>query len=220
MYRHFIIIVLMIVACCKLKAQMYSRNNNETVDAFVKRIYNVKELAHPVIETREWDSASKVIICFYVVAVPNDNAVIVGNLLVPTSKNRYQQILIDSFPYEDPTIWPTKIETVFFANVDKDAAREIIIQTTNISHSRQGYSRILEGTFYQTYVYDNPDLNNPQKRLPSFALLNKQFGQKFEGDTYDQERPNKDGSPRLIKKSKAKYKTTDAVRRALKEMGF
>lgn len=207
-------------ACCELKAQTYLRNSNETADAFVKRIYKVQELVHPVIETKEWDSVRKVIICFCVVDRPNENSVILGNLLIPMSKNKYQPILIDSFPYEDPTIWPTKIESVFFANADKDSAREIVIQSTNVSHSRQVYSRLLEGTFYQTYVYDNPDLNNLQKRLPTFALLNKKFEEEFEGATYDQDRPNKDGSPRLIKKTKAKYKTVDAVRKALKEMGF
>ena len=209
-------IILLIAIGYKPKAQTYARNVNETAEAFVKRIYNVSELAHPVIETKEWDGVRKVIICFHLVSLPDDNDRIVGNILVPIKENTYKQILIDSFYYEGGGMRNRSIETVFFANADKDKSRELFIQSRAQAHSPRGADRDLNGYWYDTNVYDNPDMVNLQSKLPMLLDLTTKFGDEFEGEIYEM---TADGSDeKLVERSKAKYKTVDAVRTVLKQM--
>lgn len=188
--------------------QTFQRQNNELVDAFVKRVFKVEELAHPIIETREWDSSKKIILCF----VPftkqvkseletNDETFIVGYILIPTNLYKYKSVLIDTF-FEDNGGKP-KIETVFFANTDKDKQREVGVTISYLSiHKGAG----IYGTYYDTHLYDNPNILSPQKKLTYFEKLSTKFWC-FEGDSQG-------------KSTKCKYKNVSAIRATLKQMGF
>lgn len=216
--RKIIFVLLLFFFCYNLVGQVYERKTNESAESFVKRIYNAEELAHPVIETKEWDSSRKVIICFRLVSVPEDDDRIVGNILVPVNENSYKQILIDSFYYIEGGMRSRTIETVFFANADKDRPREIFIQTRAEAYSPRYADRDVDGYYYDIFVYDNPDILSPQKKLLQLTAMTAKFSDEFEGEIY--EKTSNGNDEKLVKKKKAKYKTADAVRVALKQMGY
>lgn len=194
--------------CTNLFGQTYIRHTNELSDAFVKRVFNVEELSYPIIETKEWDSLKKVILCFvpYTKTIKYGNETeeetfIVGYVLILTAPNTYRQVLIDTIT-EDYGGAPI-VETVFFANADKDKEREIAVMISYTSfHKGAG----IDGTYYETRIYDNPDLLVPTKKLKYLEKLSNQF-YCFEGDTQG-------------KASKCKYKDFKAIRIKLKELGF
>lgn len=175
----FSLILSLITA--SLFAQTFTRKNNEPADAFVKRIANTNELAHPVIETKEWDSLKKAILYFVAGNNETDNF-IVGHLLVPLALNTYKQVLIDTFWQNGGTVSLT-IETVLFANADNDKRREIIIMTRAQAHSPRFADNDLEGFYYQSFVYDDPNLQVPQSKLPPLPEISKRFDEEFEGST-------------------------------------
>jgi len=187
--------------------QTFSRLTNESVDSFIKRVFKVEELAHPVIETKEWDSTKKVIFAFAAVNTQshgqydeNKESIIIGYCFFKINSNNYQRALIDTF-HEDGG--EPRIETLFFANTDKDKEREIaiIVRTPQIHRGAGVY-----GDFYDTYFYDNPNLLIPPNRLRKFEKLRSKFTG-FEGD-------------RDNKHFKFKYKDVASIRKALKEMGY
>lgn len=191
--------------------QTYTRQTSEAPDTFVKRIFKVEELAHPIIETNEWDVNKKVIICF-VGFWSIEESGILGYLLTPIDEYTYRQTFIDSFNVSGG-MGSVSIETVFFANTDNDKAREIII-TTKAELRPPRYSGInIQGHFYDNYFYDNYNLTFPPIALTKFVKLNDAFSD-FEGVTYDNE------TGKVKKKDKSKYKAPNAVRLKLKEMGY
>lgn len=187
--------------------QTFSRLTNESPDTFIKRILKVEELAHPVIETKEWDSTKRSIFAFIAVNTQshgqydeNKESIILGYCFFKINSNNYQRALIDTF-YEDGG--EPRIETLFFANTDKDKEREIaiIVRIPQIHRAAGVY-----GDFYDTYFYDNPNLLIPPNRLTKFEKLSSKFTG-FEGD-------------RDNKHFKFKYKDVASIRKALKEMGY
>jgi hypothetical protein len=188
-------------------AQTFSRLANESADSFIKRVFKVDELAHPVIETKEWDSSRRVIIAFIAVNSQsfgqydnNKESIVLGYCFIKINFNKYQRALIDTF-HEDGG--EPRIETVFFANADKDKEREIaiIVRTPQIHRGAGVY-----GAFYDTYFYDNPNLLAPPSRLIRFEKLGSKFSG-FEGDKEN-------------KSFKFKYKDVVSIRKALKELGY
>jgi hypothetical protein len=144
-----LLFLLLVCSTTLCLGQPYQRLNGETIEAFVMRITESSRLAHPVIETNEWDSTHKSAIYFLPVPTPEGPALI-GYVLVPLSMTKYRRVLIDTFFQEggDP-----KIETIFFANSDKDKEKELVILTSwPQNHSGAG----LVGTLYGTFIFDNP----------------------------------------------------------------
>ncbi len=187
--------------------QTFSKLTNESADSFIKRVLKVEELAHPVIEAKEWDSTKRVIFAFVAVNAQsngqydeNRESFILGYCFFKINSNNYQRALIDTF-YEDGG--EPRIETLFFANTDRDKEREIaiIVRTPQIHKGAGVY-----GDFYDTYFYDNPNLLMPPSKLTRFEKLSKRFTG-FEGDKDD-------------KHFKFKYKDVASIRKALKEMGY
>jgi hypothetical protein len=188
-------------------SQSYTRLTNESAEAFTKRVLKVDELAHPVIETKEWDSTRKVIFAFVNTSVPLNNSmeeepesVVVGYCFLKTTGNNYQRALIDTFPENggEPVI-----ETVFFVNADKDKEREIaiVVRTMQIHRGASIY-----GNYYEVFFYNNPDVLAPPAKL----ILFEQLSAKFSG--FDGDRENKHFT--------FAYKDVKAIRKALKEMGY
>lgn len=125
-------------------AQVIQRNPNESAEAFAKRIFKTDELAHPVIETKEWDSTKKVIICFVDFTTDAGDGIL-GYLLIPAGINSYKKTLIDTFWQGGGSLDP-KIESVLFANADKDKPRELIVMTSAKSHPPRFADSILKDT--------------------------------------------------------------------------
>lgn len=204
-----LICFLLIVVAMPARSQTLSRQPGETAEAFVKRAFTIEELPHPVIETGEWDSTKKVIIFFKNEDVDN----VTGYLLTPVAENKYSTTLIDTFYQQAAQLLPT-IETVFFANADKDSAREIVIITKAQSHSPRYWDEQFYGYYYNTFVYDNPATVKPVKRLLYFKSISEHLSGDEEGKTFDKK------TGKVIKKETAKYKTVASIRQALKDMGY
>jgi hypothetical protein len=205
----FTIILSSLVFVCK--SQTLRRLTNESAETFVKRVYKVEELSHPIIVTKEWDTTKKVIICF-IEFESNEGGGILGYLLTPSDNQIYEQTLIDSF-FIGGGARERTIETVFFANADKDKQREIVIMTKAMAWSPRYADNYLDGYFYENYIYDNYDLGKPPKSLTQFKKLSEEF-QEFEGAV------NNSKTGRLIRKEKAKYKDLKSIRNRLKQLGY
>lgn len=206
-----LLLIVFLSASVSAHSQTITRRPNETAEAFVKRSFSIDELPHPVIETSEWDSTKKVIIFF---KNDEDGVDVTGYILTPVNGNSYYITLIDTFYQQGAQLQP-KIETVFFANADKDSAREIIIITKAEAHPPRYADQDFSGYFYNVAVYDNPVIPNPVKRLHYFDKLSEKLSEdSFEGSTFDKQ------TGKLIKKETAKYKTVSSIRQALKNMGY
>jgi hypothetical protein len=206
MKRFYLTLVFSILSLITF-SQTYQRMPNESAEAFAKRIFKVDELAHPIIETKEWDSARKVIFAFIEQNFQgNDNydenkeSCVIGYCFIPISPDNFKRTLIDTFHENGGLPW---IEAVFFANTDKDKEREIgILVRTDQIHRGAG----VDGNFYDTYIYDKPDLATPSQQLKLFESLSSKF------TCFDGSQGNKD--------YKGKYKNVASIRAALKQMGY
>jgi hypothetical protein len=183
--------------------QEVKRLENETLENFAKRNGPPQsELAHAVIETEAWGH-QKTVIAFYAIEVKDKYGTdrqVDGYLFLPLSPNTYQKILIENFEGEggDP-----KIEAAFFANADKDPAKELIVIC---SSPQEHYD--FSGTMYGTFVFD--DLRpgtNPTKLSFLEGVSNKVSG-------------TCDCRYRNGKRETSKYKTAASVKIGLKKLGF
>jgi len=209
--KYTILTILTLTLVLASESQTFQRLTNESAETFIKRIYKVEELSHPIIETKEWDTSKKVIICF-IEFESNEGGGVLGYLLTPTTNQIYKQTLIDTF-FQGGGASSRKIETVFFANADKDKSREIIVMTKAMAHSPRYADNDLQGYFYESYIYDNYNLQAPPNSLTQFKKLSEEF-QEFEGIAND----SKTG--RFLRKEKAKYKDSKAIRLKLKQLGY
>ena len=172
------------------------RLSNETAENFAKR--NGKagvELVHQVIETDAWNG-KKSIFAFY---EGENSEEVDGYVFVPKSAGVYQKILIYNFEPEGGT---PKIEAFFFANADKDKAKElVVICSWDVNH----YD--VNGTLYQTYVFDDISSDKNQPKLKFLENVSKKVsgGCDCDGDGANINR---------------KYKTAAQVKAGLKKLGF
>ena len=210
--KYTILMILTLALVLVSKAQTFQRLINESADTFVKRMYKVEELSHPIIETKEWDISKKVIICFIEIESNEGGGGVLGYLLTPTINQIYKQTLIDTL-FQGGGASSIKIETVFIANADKDKPREIIVMTKAMAHSPRYADNNLQGYFYESYIYDNYNLQTPPNSLTHFKKLSEEF-QEFEGIAYDPK------TGRFLRKEKAKYKDSKAIRLKLKQLGY
>jgi len=183
--------------------QEVKRLENETLENMARRNGpSQSELAHAVIETEAW-GRQKTMIVFYAVEVKDKygaHGQVDGYLFLPISPNTYQKILIKNF---EPEGGDPKIEAAFFANADKDAARELIIIC---SWPQQHYD--VSGTLYGTFIFD--DLRpgaTPTKLSFLEGISNKVSG-------------SCDCTDRNGKRRTSKYKTAVSVKAGLKKLGF
>jgi hypothetical protein len=209
--KHTLFTILTLTLMLVSKAQTFQRMTDENAEDFAKRIYKVDELSHPIIETKEWDKTKNVIICF-IKFDTNEGGGVLGYLLTQADNENYKQTLIDTF-FQGGGARSIKIETVFFANADKDKQREIIVMTKSLAHSPRYADNDLEGYFYESYIYDNYNLQTPPTSLTQFKKLSEEF-QEFDGVEND----SKTG--RFLRREKAKYKDSKAIRLRLKQLGY
>lgn len=179
------------------------RLENETVENFARRNGPPQsQLAHAVIETEAWGH-QQTVIAFYAIEVKDKygtHGQVDGYLFLPLSPGTYQKILIENF---EPEGGDPRIEAAFFANADRDAAKELIVIC---SWPQQHYD--VSGTLYGTFVFDDlrPGTN------PTKLSFLEAVSQKVSGSC--------DCTDRNGKKRTSKYKTAISVKTGLKKLGF
>ncbi|HWW41501.1 hypothetical protein [Pedobacter sp.] len=185
-------------------AQQFQRKPNESAKAFIERIKpNGSDLNCEVLETPYWNN-KMVVIAWYILdansSIPNHE--VVGYVYVPVAaEGKYQKVFIDSF--QDDNV-ETKIASVFFANADQDAAREMLV-ITNCEHRLQ---YLYEGTEFTTSVYDDINFNTTPTKLKRLDKIGDQLSGGLNGYSDAQ--------------GKVKAKLTDAaaVRKELRKLGY
>ena len=154
-------------------------------------------------ETSEW-SVDKSIFAFYVLThrYPKEEENyedVLGYLYVPVAPNTYKRIFIDTFENEGG---PADINAIFFANADKDTARELVVMIKWFAKHYQ-----IEGYLYETRIYDNI----PKGTYPDKLVFLKKTSAKVSG-AFDGYREGED----VI----SKFKTAKEVRAGLKKLGY
>ncbi|OXA93099.1 hypothetical protein [Flavobacterium hercynium] len=165
------------------------------------------EIVHEVIQTKVWGKKD-VIIVFYAsryiddqsTTIPFERQYVEGYFLIPDGAKNYKKVLI--YKFEDDNV-ETIIQSVFFANADKDSERELIILTT-CSHRLE---LLYDGTEYYNYVFDNFDMNKIPKEMTYLSDISASIYGGFEGQRED--------GP-----SKADFKTAADVKAELKKLGY
>jgi hypothetical protein len=165
------------------------------------------EIVHEVIQTKVWGKKD-VIIVFYAsryiddqsTTVPFERQYVEGYLLIPDDAKNYKKVLI--YKFEDDNV-ETIIQSVFFANADKDSEKELIILTT-CSHRLE---LLYNGTEYYNYVFDNFNMSKIPKEMTYLSDISNSIYGGFEGD-------HEDGP------SKADFKTASDVKAELKKLGY
>jgi hypothetical protein len=193
--------IIMLLACISSYSQTVQRVANETPEAFIQRLKpDSTTLAHPVIETYAWNANSKAIIALYGYDDPADvntgNNKIVGHVYVPAGKDVFRDITFG--PITEEGGYP-EIVSVFFANADKDKAKELVV-LCKYEQRHYDYS----GEMYETFIFDNSGNKNT---LTYFHKLSEKFW-------------GCDCGWRNGKTKTAKYKTATAIKAGLKRMGY
>ena len=200
----FIFLITLFLWPPSAHAQEVRRLATETPEDFAKRIGPPNsELTHKVIQTEAWGRPNTVI-AFYVVplAAKNDSPAtqVEGYLFIPGAGDSYEKILIKNFEEEGDT---PRIEAVFFANADKDKAKELIV----ICSWHQSHYDV-NGKLYATFVFDDLRPGSYPAELTFLESVSKQVS----GDCECEWR---DG-----RKQKSKYKTAASVKAGLRRLGF
>ncbi|MEO5777202.1 MAG: hypothetical protein ABIQ27_09855 [Flavobacterium sp.] len=187
--------------------EVVPRKDNETIEQFAERQKPENStLTHKVLKTK-WNGNSVIVSLYditYKLPVQNDPDQqtyhkIEGYVFSQLDKNTYSKVTFGIIDSEggNPTI-----ETVFFANTDKDKAEELIV----IASWKQRHYDIT-GTLYGTYVFDNETI---EKTLDLKFL--EEISKKLDGGcecTWSDE-TNK----------KAKFKTALEIRNELIRLGY
>src|SRR5438309_695872 len=124
--------LLMVVLCIlcgtagMASGEVVTRNKGEAATDFAQRYApNGSEMTEQVIETEAFGS-KRAVIAFYKLdfQAKYNYTEVHGYLYMPRTGDDYDKILINNFEEEGAT---PKIESVFFANADKDAAKELVV---------------------------------------------------------------------------------------------
>jgi len=157
-------------------------------------------LAHPPIETTVW-GVPKTVIGFYGPAV----------LLFPDS-GRYVPVIIDT-SFEAPGKY-SRIVSVFFANADKDPAKELCVLYSGVLNQHGG----TDGEMFFVNVYD--DIKKP---YPAKLTYLQNISEKLDGGCDCTEYEVKDGEvdfDKEISSSEAKFRDAAGVKATLKKLGY
>lgn len=205
--KYFVFASILLLITTLGYGQIATQNDNETIEQFATRMMpENSQLTHKTLNVK-WNNTS-VIMAFYEqsyrLSAEEDPAQeeqfrIIATIFIQTAINQYRKILIDTIDAEGSK---PVIESAFFANADKDPAKELILI---VSWKQQ--HRDVSGTLYATYIYDNL-LNGTDTRLSPL----KKLGEKLSGGC---ECEWSDGTHK-----KARFKTASDIRTELKHLGF
>lgn len=183
------------------RSQDIIRLENENSETFMNRIIpDSMQFAHQIIETKNWDTLSGVIIVFYGYDDTNDINIgfnqIYGHAFLSQDSIKYRDISFGPI-FEEGGM--PEIISISFANADKDKVKELLVLCT-YDQKHYDYS----GTFYETFIFDNPDKSD---KLHFFNDLSERF--------YGCECSFRNGQVK-----KAKYKTIKEIKKQLSKMGY
>jgi hypothetical protein len=202
----YFLLVLPIFISMQVSGQLFQKNKTETTKEFIDRVKpnDSATITGDIIETTLWEKNKKIIFTFYQQNIKYNDSItepsVTGIVYVPTIGNSYQSIIIDDYLQEGAN---AQITSVFFANIDKDAKKELVI----ICNWPQQHHDV-SGNLYQTFFYDNIGSNTAlQKKLTPITKFDKYFKIEFDGYTEG-------------KTVKAKYTTATQVRKKLKKLGY
>lgn len=216
-YSILISLFITISSCCgktndnnlgkQSKQSFIQRNEAETTEQFAERLKpENSKISHKVISA-QWNSLP-VIIAFYDQTYklsknqdPDQTNYhrIIATLFVENQKNNYNKVIINTFDTDGGS---PKIETILFANADKDVSKELI---TIVSWELS--SQEVSGTIYKTFIYD--DLLKNKSDKPVFL---KEISTKLDGGC---ECSFSDG-----RNKKAKLKTAKDIKVELLKLGY
>ena len=211
--RRIVVTTVFIVLAFASNAQSYKSNPSENNEDFIKRSFSLEDLRYPVKRIKSWDSTKELLIYLSDFQDQYNNTEQVCYLLTPTDSNSYRRTLID-------TLWgeggenEKQIDTIFFTNADKDKEPELIIMLKAEAHSPRFADNDVEGYYYQTSIYDTPNLLLPKPKLTYLKDISQKFDEELEGKVYNSK------SGHLLRREHAKYKTAKAVIAILKNMGY
>lgn len=132
---------------------------------------------------------------FYKTTESEEAGDVLGYLITPNNKH----ILIDTFEVEGGQ---AHIAAIFLANADKDKERELIILIKwNIRHYQ------IDGTLFETRVYDNIYIHNMPQKLTYLKSISKKLSGGFDGWNEGKE-------------TVSKYKTASSIKQRLKQLGY
>ena len=165
-----------------------------------------QEMTSKIVETREWTPGEPSIVAFYTQkyyveedgGLPKYNFRTLAYIFIPNGKDTYKRIFIDTFSVDGRQV---NITSAFFANVDSDQTKELIITATCPQKDAQAM-----GMLYINRVYDNIS-----KPLPVRLKKLNAVAEKIEGGLEG----TNGGKP-----SKAKYKNEKEIIEGLKKMGY
>jgi hypothetical protein len=179
------------------------RLENETLENFARRNGPPQsELTRTVIETEAW-GRKKTVIAFYDTEFRHSGETyhrVVGYVFLPRTPNTYQKTLIASFEPEGGS--PT-VEAVFFANADKDKAKELIVICSRLQRHHD-----VNGTLYGTYVFDDLRPGTSPTKLSFLEGVSEQVSGSCDCEW------------RGGLRKTSKYKTAASVKIGLRKLGF
>ncbi len=163
------------------------------------------EMKTKIFETSEW-TKTPALTAFYTQkyfteeegAQPKECVRTMGYLFVPTAKDTYKRILIDTFSCDGIQ---EKIAGVFWVNADSDNVKELVVMTTVTKKDKQA-----TGTLYVNRIYDDVAKVVPAKMKKLDEVATKIEGG-FEGVTA--------GKP-----TKAKYRSEKEIAETLRKLGY
>jgi hypothetical protein len=153
--RHFIIITTLLLWTTFSFGQLVQRQSGETAEQFASRLKpDSSTLTYKIIETK-WSGLPVLVALYdqvYKLSKQNDADQrtyhrIIGTVFIRLDSNHYSKTSFRTIDTEggDPII-----ETVFFANADKDKTKELIVIA---SWQQQHYE--VKGTLYGTFAFDH-----------------------------------------------------------------
>jgi hypothetical protein len=187
--------------------QVVDRRSDETPERFVSRFKPENSvITHHVIQT-SWNLKPSIIAFFdqtYKVSTqkdadPQDYHRIIAVIFIKNKNQQYNKIIIDTIDTEGGS---PKIESVFFANADKDANKELII----ISSWKQLHHDV-DGMLFGTLVYDDVSTKN-KIHLSLLKNLSNRLSGGCECDWSN-------GTHKT-----AKFKTASEINKELKRLGY
>jgi hypothetical protein len=198
---------LLILCSLFSSAQTFQKAQGESAVDFIKKnvphgLTFTSALAGQVIAA-DWNAVPS-IFGFYLhtYKLPGDDEEyedVIGYVYRQTGNNTYERILIDTFENEGGT---AVITAVFFANADKDTARELVILIRRGAHHHD-----IDGQLYETRIYDNILPGQHPAKLSYLKNISQKVSGGFDGY---QEGEN----------VHSKYKTAREVRAGLKLLGY
>jgi hypothetical protein len=184
------------------RADTVNRAKDESATDFARRLApETGEMVGDVLETEAFGT-KRAVIAFYKLdfKAKYDYTEVHGYLYMPRTGDEYDKVLIDKFEEEGDT---PKIESVFFANADKDAAKEMVVIC---SWRQQHYD--VSGTLYATYIFDDISGNKSPPRLMHLKKVSEKVSGGCDCSHRDRTRPNKS------------FETAGQVRLGLKKLGY